>query len=123
MNQYAEEKNFESIVDLIVESWRLNRFTKNLAEKIDDPKIKKRAINQVKRFEKCFQTTLETLNLKEIDFTGEIFETGLPVLPINLGDFNADDILIIDKMFEPTIKIVDTSKIIRKGAAVLKKKS
>ena len=119
----VEEKNFESIIDLIIESWRLNRFTKNLAEKINDNKIQKKSVNQITRFEKHFNATLETLNLKVLDFTGQIFETGLPILPINLEDFNADDILIVEMMFEPTIKKGDTAEIIKKGAAVLKKRS
>ena len=121
MNKDAEEKKFDSIVDLIGESWRLNRFTKNLAEKTDNPKIQKRAFNQINRFEKCIQSALETHNLNIIDFTGAPYETGLPILPINLGDFNAEDKLMIEMMMEPTIKIADTAEILRKGAAVLKK--
>jgi len=121
LNNDAEEKKFNSVVDLIVESWRLNRFTKNLAEKTDNPKIQKRAFNQINRFEKCIQSALETHNLNLIDFTGTPYETGLPILPINLGDFNVDDKLIIEMMIEPTIKIADTAEIVRKGAAVLKK--
>ena len=121
MNNNAEEKKFNSIVDLIVESWRLNRFTKNLAEKTDNPKIQKRAFNQINRFEKSIQTALKTHNLSIVDFTGTPYETGLPILPINLGDFNAEDKLVIEMMLEPTIKIADTAEIVRKGAAVLKR--
>ncbi len=119
--QDAEEKKFNSVVDLIVESWRLNRFTKNLADYTNDPKIQKRAFNQINRFEKCIQTALDTHNLNIIDFTGTPYETGLPILPINLGDFNVEDKLVIEMMIEPTIKIADTAEIIKKGAAVLKK--
>lgn len=113
--QDAEEKKFNSVVDLIVESWRLNRFTKNLADHTNDPKIQKRAFNQINRFEKCIQTALDTHNLNIIDFTGTPYETGLPILPINLGDFNVEDKLVIEMMIEPTIKIADTAEIIKKA--------
>ena len=120
MNQDGEEK-FNSLVDLIIESWRFNRFAQNFVENTDDPKFQKRAFNQIKRLEKSVQSALEAYNLNVVNFTGEKYEPGLPILPINLGDFNADDELVIEMMIEPTIKIADTAEIVRKGAAVLKK--
>ena len=42
---------------------------------------------------KHLQATFDALNLQIIDFTGEEFEAGLPILPINLGDFYANDVL------------------------------
>ena len=120
MNQDGEEK-FNSLVDLIVESWRFNRFAQNFVENTDDPKFQKRAFNQIKRLENSVQSALEAYNLNVVNFTGEKYEPGLPILPINLGDFNADDELVIEMMIEPTIKIADTAEIVRKGAAVLKK--
>ena len=87
MSQDGEEKKFATIVDLIVESWRLNRFTKNLADNIDSPKVKKKSVNQIKRFEQYFQAALDAYNLNVVDFTGEKYDPGLPILPINLGDF------------------------------------
>lgn len=120
MNQDGEEK-FNTLVDLIVESWRFNRFAQNFVENTDDPKFQKRAFNQIKRLENSVQSALEAYNLNVVNFTGEKYEPGLPILPINLGDFNADDELVIEMMIEPTIKIADTAEIVRKGAAVLKK--
>ena len=76
-------------------------------------------IYQVVRFDKHLQTTLDALNLQILDFTGEEFEAGLPILPINLGDFCANDVLFVEVMMEPTIKIADTAEIVKKGAVVL----
>ena len=114
-----EEEKFNAVVDLIAESWRLNRYTKNLAEKIADPKVRKKSVNQVIRFDKHLQATLDALNLQILDFTGEEFEAGLPILPINLGDFCANDVLFVEVMMEPTIKIADTAEIVKKGSVVL----
>lgn len=71
---------------------------------------------------KHLQATLDALNLQIIDFTGEEFEAGLPILPINLGDFCANDVLFVEMMMEPTIKVADTAEIVKKGAAVLGRK-
>ena len=78
-------------------------------------------IPTIRNFKKEPSTKLNALNLNVVNFTGEKYEPGLPILPINLGDFNADDELVIEMMIEPTIKIADTAEIVRKGAAVLKK--
>ena len=123
MEMNIDTEKFQSVVDLIVESWRLNRHIKNLAERIADPKIQKKSFNQVARFEKHLNSTLDALNLSVIDFTGEEFEDGLPILPINLGDFDANDVLFVEMMMEPTVKVANTTEIIRKGAAVLGRKS
>lgn len=93
-----------------------------MAERIADPKIQKKSFNQVARFEKHLNSTLDALNLSVIDFTGEEFEDGLPILPINLGDFDANDVLFVEMMMEPTVKVANTTEIIRKGAAVLGRK-
>ena len=57
-----------------------------------------------------------------LDFTGEEFEAGLPILPINLGDFCANDVLFVEVMMEPMIKVADTAEIVKKGAVVLGRK-
>ena len=50
-----------------------------------------------------------------MDFTGADFETGLPVAPINLADFAADENLIIETMLEPTIKLANSTEIVKRG--------
>ena len=62
---------------------------------------------------------LEKLGLEVLDFSGEKFDTGLPVYPINLNDFEADTDLIIEMMLEPTIKRKDSPEILKKGSVVV----
>jgi len=54
-----------------------------------------------------------------VDFTGAEFETGLPVEPINLADFAAEENLFVEAMLEPTIKPTNSAEIIKLGVAVL----
>lgn len=72
-----DDKKFSAVIDLIVESWRLNRYTKNLAERINDAKVQKKSLNQVARFDKHLQAALDVLNLNVLDFTGKDFEVGI----------------------------------------------
>lgn len=117
----VDEKKFSAVVDLLTESWRLNQFTKKLAQ-VGDAKLQRKISNQVARFDKHFLAATEIFGVEVLDFTGEEFETGLPIMPINLSDFAADENLIVAAMLEPTIKLAGAAEIIKCGAAVLGRK-
>ena len=112
-------EKLDVVVDLLTESWRLNHFTKNLSHHAADSNFKKKILNQVARFDKHFSAATAEFGLEVWDFTGEEFETGLPITPINLDDFAANENLFVEAMLEPTIKIADEATIVKKGAAVL----
>ena len=116
-----DEKKFSVVIDLFTESWRLNQFTKKLLQTAD-AKFQRKISNQVARFDKHFLAAAESLGLEVLDFTGEEFETGLPIIPINLSDFAANENLIVAAMFEPTIKVAGSTKIIKCGVAILGRK-
>ena len=104
-------------VDLLAESWRLNQFLKKIRS--TDEKFNKKISNNVSRFEKHFKSAAEVLGLEVVDFTGTEFESGLPITPINLEDFAANENLFVASMIEPTIKVAGEATILRKGAAIL----
>ena len=52
---------------------------------------------------------------------GDPYDVGLPVTPVNLSDFGADEELVIDQVVEPTI--LQNSKVVQKGTVLLKKKA
>ncbi|MBR4153603.1 MAG: hypothetical protein IKT98_11685 [Selenomonadaceae bacterium] len=112
-------EKINAVVDLLIESWRLSQATRKLAIRIADEKVKKKTLNQVARFGKHFQAAAEEFELEVLDFTGAEFETGLPITPINLADFAANENLIVEAMIEPTIKFADSTEIIKRGSAVL----
>lgn len=115
----VDDKKFKAVIDLLIESWRLNQFTKKLAARLADEKVQRKALNQVARFDKHFQTVTAELGLEVLDFTGAEFETGLPISPINLADFAEEENLFVEAMLEPTIKIAGSAEIVKIGAAVL----
>ena len=113
-----DDKKLNAVAELLTEGWRLNRFTKNLT-RFADEKIQRKIDNQVARFDKKFFRAAAELGLEVVDFTGAEFETGLPVEPINLADFAAEENLFVEAMLEPTIKRTNSAEIIKLGVAVL----
>ncbi|MBQ6296827.1 MAG: hypothetical protein IJK81_03930 [Selenomonadaceae bacterium] len=78
-------------------------------------------MNQVARFDKCFQAAAE-LGLEVLDFTSAEFESSLPIMSINLADFTSKEKLFVEAMLEPTIKIAGSTEIVKYGVAVLGRK-
>lgn len=54
----VDEKKFSAVIDLLTESWRLNQFTKKLAQ-VGDAKLQRKISNQVARFDKHFLAAAE----------------------------------------------------------------
>lgn len=117
----VDDKNFAAVIDLVAESWRLNQFMKKFAPRIADERIRKKFSNQITRFDKKLSTATEIFGLELVDFTGAEFETGLPISPINLADFAADETLFVENMLEPTIKVANSTEIVKRGSAVLRR--
>ena len=113
------DEEVQGLISMITEAYRMREFTGDLVSRISDPKINRKGINQVSRFDKFFFNGLDKLGMQILNFTGSKYDTGLPITPINLEDFNDGDDLIIEVMLEPTIKFKDTADIIKKGVVVL----
>ena len=107
------------LADYAAEGWRLCQYTKALVGKVLNPQIQKRGMNQVKRFDKHSAASLEKLGIEVLDFAGEVYTTGLPVYPINLEDFEAEDELRVEVTLEPTIKKLNSAEILKKGSVVV----
>ncbi len=121
MDRVFDYEKFSALVELIAEGWRMNHFMKSL--RVADDKLGKKFSNQVARFDKKFSAATETFGLEIVDFTGCEFEAGLPIAPINLADFEAEEKLFVATMLDPTIKISNSAEIVKRGAAVLRRQS
>lgn len=109
------------LLDLVVETYRLRTLAKSLSSHTDDVRLSKRATNALSRFDKHFFDNLKLLGMEVLDFTGTIYDIGLPVHPINLEDFSSEDTLIIEMMIEPVVKEFGTANILKPGVVALAK--
>lgn len=104
MEKSEQDKFMSSVIELIIEGWRIYHYTDGLVRRISDTRIQKRGLNQTARFHKHMKSAMDKLNLEIVDFTGQDYVTELPVHPINLDDFNSEDTLYVDVTLEPVIK-------------------
>lgn len=119
MEKSEQDKFMSSVIELIIEGWRIYHYTDGLVRRISDTRIQKRGLNQTARFHKHMKSAMDKLNLEIVDFTGQDYVTELPVHPINLDDFNSEDTLYVDVTLEPVIKKKNSAEIICPGVVVV----
>lgn len=108
----------DAIISLAVESWRFGRVFDRLMQKLDAGE-QNRYRNQYHWFLKKVEEALEQAELRIVNIEGHPFDTGLAATALNLEDFGADDVLIVDQMLEPIIMGKD--ELVRTGTVILRK--
>lgn len=78
-----------------------------------------RYANQLRFFVKQLEENLEAAGLKIANVEGLPFDPGIAATPLNIEDFNTDEILIIDQMVEPII--LGPEGVLRTGTVILRK--
>lgn len=90
------------ILNMTVESWRLAKLFLKIINKLDTNETN-RYLSQLRYFQKNIENNLEQLNLKIINLEGMPYDIGMAATPINIEDFQQDDILFVEQMIEPLI--------------------
>ena len=62
---------------------------------------------QMAWFQRKIETALQKAQLRLLNMEGQIYDPGMPVIPLNLDDFEENDSLIITRMVEPVIMCGD----------------
>ena len=108
----------DSFIDFIIELWRLSKMFDKMIIKMD--------MNEQNRYKSQYawfnKKTIEFLNNENISINsleGMPFDAGMPVTPINIGEFKKDDELVIEQTLEPII--MQNGKLIKSGSVLLKK--
>ena len=108
------------LIDMAIESWRFSRMVVRLITKLDAG-AGTRYVNQLRYFQKKIEEGLESGGLKLVNIEGHIFDPGMAVSALNIGDFAADDQLVVEQMLEPIIMGADGIR--KPGTVTLKKVS
>jgi len=107
-----------SLIDVVVESWRLTRSFTRLLTKLDASEAV-RFQNQLRFYLKRLDAALAAAGLKIADLEGQPYDPGMAATPLNIADFAPDDVLLVDQMIEPVI--MGDSGLRRTGTIMLKR--
>jgi hypothetical protein len=88
----------QSVIDMAVEGWRFSRLFSRVISKLDAGEA-----NQLRYFQKRIEENLERLDMKLVNVEGQVFDQGMAATALNIADFSAEDMLIINQMIEPII--------------------
>ncbi len=92
----------EAIIRIVTENWRLMKLFMKVISKLDASDAN-RYINQIRYFQKTIVENLAEVNLKIVNLEGQPYDPGVAATPLNIDEFNDDDVLVIDQMVEPLI--------------------
>lgn len=114
----TNEQMEQSLIDIAIESWRFSRLFGKVVSKLDVGESG-RYINQLRYFQKKVEESLGSSGLKLVNVENQPYDAGMAVSALNLGDFDSDDVLLVDQMVEPII--MGPNGLRKQGTVMLRK--
>lgn len=108
----------KAVISMAIESWRFARVFERLLSRLDAGE-QNRYKSQFRWFVKKMEEALEQADLRIVNLEGQLFDPGMAATPLNIEEFDAQDILIVDQMLEPVI--MGKEGLIKTGTVTLKK--
>ena len=112
----CNEQLEQAIIDLAVEAWRFRRVFNKAMSKLDAGECT-RYLSQFNWFVRKVHDALEKANMRIVNIEGQAYDPGQAVVPMNIDDFEGEDILYVDQLIEPIIMKGD--KVVKTGSAIL----
>jgi hypothetical protein len=114
----SSEQMEQSLIDIVVESWRFSRLFGKVIGKLDADQSS-RYMNQLRYFQKKVEQSLGSNGLKLVNVEGRPYDAGMAAIALNAGDFGPDDVLFVDQMLEPII--MGPNGLRKQGTVMLRK--
>ncbi len=108
----------ESLITMALESWRFGKVFERVLMKLDAGE-QGRYSSQLRWFTKKIEESLAQVELRIVNVEGHPFDPGIAATPLNIDDFDAKDLLVIDQMLEPIIMGKDG--LVKTGTVTLRK--
>ena len=117
----ADSESFEkAFIDILLESWRFSNVFRGAMPKLSGEDYD-RYQGRYSWFRRRLDEIAESVGVRIVEINpGEPYDTGIAATPLNIGDFEADEDLLIENMIEPII-IYDGS-VIKAGTVMLGRK-
>lgn len=116
--QNNSEVLLKSLIDISIESWRFSRLFARLLSKLDAGEGA-RYTSQYRYYLKRLEETLDGAGLILVNVEGQPYDPGVAATALNIGDFGADDVLVVGQMIEPII--MGSEGLVRSGTVILRK--
>lgn len=106
------------LLRVATDSWRFSRSFLGLVRNLD-PKDQNRHLASMRFFQRQLTDALRELGYEFADIEGQQFDPGLPITVLNLSEFQADDLLMIDQVLEPVI--LKNGAVVKTGTALARR--
>jgi hypothetical protein len=108
----------QSILDISVESWRFGKLFDRLLTKLDAGE-QGRYRSQFRWFQKKIDESLGVAQLRVVNVEGHPYDPGMAATPLNIDDFEPQEVLVVDQMLEPIL--MGPEGIVKTGTVTLRK--
>lgn len=110
----------QPIIDMAIESWRFGKLFNRVLDKLE-PSEAARYANQLRYFLKRLDDSLKLAGLWIVSLEGQAYDAGMAASPLNMEDFEPNDILFVEQMVEPVLMGPDG--LVKPGTVLLKRVS
>jgi len=114
----SNEALIRSLVSMAVESWRVGKVFERMIFNLD-PGEQNKYQGQFRWFHKKVAEALAEADLEIVNLEGQLFDPGMAATPINLDEFDADMVLVVEQMLEPII--MGRDGLVKSGTVTLKR--
>ena len=110
------QKLQDSLVAIAAETFRFQHVYSKVLSKLDIDEQAKYS-SQFTWFTKKVTKALDEAGLKIVDVNGQLYDPGMAVTPLNIEDFETEDILFVAQTMEPII--MQDNAVIKTGTVIL----
>ena len=110
------QKLQDSLVAIAAETFRFQHVYSKVLSKLDIDDQAKYS-SQFTWFTKKVTKALDEAGLKIVDVNGQLYDPGMAVTPLNIEDFETEDILFVAQTMEPII--MQDNAVIKTGTVIL----
>lgn len=112
----ADQKLQDSLTAIAAELFRFQGVFDKMLGKLDVYDQTKYA-SQFAWFSKRVTKALDAAGLRIVNTAGELYDPGMAVTPLNIDDFEPEDILFVAQMVEPII--MRGTEVVKTGTVIL----
>ncbi len=114
------EDHKDTVVALTTESWHFTTVYEAMITKLDASEQRK-SLGRLRWHRRKMEQALQESGIRIVNVEGHMYDPGMAATPVNLEDFEADDLLVVNRMLEPII--MEGTNLVKMGRVTLKRRT